>query len=234
MAMSFLCWSKAADLDPDAVVVVPVQLDDNAVPPSPGFKRRPPSIAQLAMPSPDDSPSGSSSASHEPLTTPALVKDDVPAPRLPNRLRKAPPSPAPPPSSYPFSFVPEDPSPVANFPYSFRSALAGPVPSFVSDPGRSLSAPQIASRKLAKRRPPLPHRPVAAAVSDLPTLPHEKEPPAPIQRRNTFSFNFRRKMSFRKSTQSDDCQISLPTPASLGPLALDVVCFPSSCPSLTR
>ncbi|KAJ7631255.1 hypothetical protein FB45DRAFT_917984 [Roridomyces roridus] len=177
--------------------------DGKALPPTPGFKPPPPSIAQLAMPSPDESssPSGSSNASHEP------EEHLVALPRRPNRLRK------PPPSSYPFSFIPEEfgstsaNCPVPNFPYIFhRSTPASPATSFVAAATRpvSMHAPSP-RRKLAKRR-----------TSDTPSEP---PPVPPKSRRSSFSSFFLRRKSTMDtvSTPSDEDrgEAQLPPPSPL-------------------
>jgi hypothetical protein len=198
--------------------------NDKALPPTPGLKPVPPSIAQLAYPSPDESssPSDSSNASHEPFAD--LTKSDVAAPRQPNRLRK------PPPSSYPFSFVPENPSPQANFPYSFhrhRSTPNSPATSFIAAPARPLSMhPPVPPRKLTKRRPSI-HEPPPSAAADLSMAriaEHPPPPPPPLLRRNTFNFNsFRRKKSSLQSAQSEDGHSPLPALPPPSPLLLNIV-----------
>lgn len=211
--VSFQNWRKQP-----AAVVLAARDDDGsytgALPPTPGLKPTPPSIAQLAFPSPDESssPSCSSNTSHE------LERYDVAAPRQPNRLRK------PPPSSYPFSFVPEDPSPDANFPYSFhrhRSTPNSPATSFVSGPARALSLhPPMPPRKLTKRRTFISDAPATAAANlSLPSLP---EMPT-LQRRNTFNFSLRRKKTSSKSTLSEDGHSMLPALPPPSPLTLNIV-----------
>ncbi|KAJ6621135.1 hypothetical protein B0H10DRAFT_1016606 [Mycena sp. CBHHK59/15] len=127
--------------DPNAVPDFPL-----AMPPTPGPKPPPQDIAQLALPSPDSSSSpSSSSASHEPLPVLHLQHYDVQPPSRPKKLRK------PPPSSYPFSFIPEHPDPAANFPYAFhRSTPASPAASFLAP--RSISV--LADSRLRRHSPP--------------------------------------------------------------------------------
>ncbi|KAJ6503214.1 hypothetical protein C8R47DRAFT_1210488 [Mycena vitilis] len=137
-------------------VVVLEPIDDSDV----VFPSSLPLTAMLAFPSPDEtsSPSDSSNASHEPFY---LAKYDVASPRLPNKLKKLK---KPPPSSYPYSFVAEDPSPEPNFPYTFfdrhRSTPNSPASSFIAGSVRALSMhPPSPARKLTKRRPSIPEHP---------------------------------------------------------------------------
>ncbi|KAJ7070771.1 hypothetical protein C8F01DRAFT_1107711 [Mycena amicta] len=186
-----LGWSKALPATP---------VDDEPVlPPTPGFKASPSSIAQLAMPSPDESSSESNASHDSPLP-----------PRASNRLRKPPPQ--PPPSSYPFSFFPEDPSPSPNFPYSF-STPASPATSFIAGPARALSMLPRVTRKLTKRRPSSSE----SSIADL-------EVPM-LQRRNTFNFSLRRKRTSVQATQSEDGHSCLPTLPPPSPLAVNIPAF---------
>ncbi|KAJ7675348.1 hypothetical protein B0H17DRAFT_133683 [Mycena rosella] len=222
MARSF-SWSKnlaaAAAVDEYADYV-----DAKPLPLTPGVMHVP-TIAQLALPSPDDSssPSGSSNASHEPFDR------DVASPRRPNRLRKTPPS------SYPFSFVPENPSPMANFPYAFhRSTPTSPATSFVAQPPRAMSVhappPPSKPRKLIKRHlSSLDPPPTAAAdlsmarIAELPPVP----PMPPLKRRSTFNFSLRRKKTASGSTQSEDGHgpRALPALPPPSPLVLNMPIF---------
>ncbi|KAJ7103267.1 hypothetical protein B0H15DRAFT_1017053 [Mycena belliarum] len=200
----------------------------------PGPRDPPRTIAQLAMPSPDDSsPSGSSTASHEPFDRPTSEPFDRPntgnsfnfsLPRRPNRLRK------PPPTSYPlFSFVPENPPPVANFPYIFnRSAPSTPVP---GSPQRPMSVASdlrpSAVRKLTKRRNtvPAPPPPSNMSMPHLPHLSHSLPPPVPplpphLRRRGTFSL--RRRKSNPTEVPPIDNHPPLPTLPPQSPLALNI------------
>ncbi|KAJ7446381.1 hypothetical protein B0H11DRAFT_2248826 [Mycena galericulata] len=207
-------WARSTkDADPAFPTDYPT---NKALPPTPGVKPVPPSIAQLALPSPDDSssPGSSSNESYEPPHLPVQGK------RRPNRLRK------PPPSSYPFSFVPEDPSPSANFPYIFHRPAPSPSPSFVTSTSRALSmhsnpnpTPTKPVRKLTKRRPSLTDPPATADVS-IPELP-----PPPLQRRGTFNFTLRRKKTLGRSSQSEDGHCSLPPLPPPSPLALNIPTF---------
>ncbi|KAJ7170135.1 hypothetical protein C8R46DRAFT_224367 [Mycena filopes] len=186
------------------------------LPPTPGLKPPPPSIAQLAMPSPDESSSSSSNASHEVVD---LTKYDAPSPRRPNRLRKAPPS------SYPFSFVPEDPPPVANFPYTFhRSTPNSPAQSFVGAPARAMSmhAPSP-PRKLAKpRRRASGSTPPASAAADMSMARISEIPPVPpLPPKNSFNFSLRRKRTSRSEGHSPALP-DLPPPS---PLTLNIPTF---------
>ncbi|KAK7063999.1 DH domain-containing protein [Favolaschia claudopus] len=199
---------------------------EQAVPPTPGFKPIPATIAQLAFPSPDEtsSPSDSSNVSHEPFSD--LARYDVAAPRQPNKLKKAPPS------SYPFSFIPEDPTPEANFPYAFHRYRSTPTASATTVqtlPSRALSMqPPSPSRKLTKRRPSIPESQTAAANLSMTRILEQPQPP-PLQRSNTFNFNsLRRKktsLSKAKSTQSEHGHGSaavLPALPPPSPLTLNV------------
>ncbi|KAJ7161313.1 hypothetical protein C8R43DRAFT_1175582 [Mycena crocata] len=178
MLTAMALWQKALPAAP---------VDDyKTLPPTPGVKPPPPSIAQLALPSPESSSqSTDSSASHDPFCAPA-------SPRRRNKLRK------PPPSSYPFSFVAENPSPTANFPYSFASTPASPVASFVST--RALSVHTV-HRKLTKRRP--------SQTPDAPPLPPT------LQRSSTFTFTLRRKKTSSHSELGHDLLPALPPPSPL-------------------
>lgn len=214
---SFQPWPKYnKDLPPVAPDYSTDYPAAKALPPTPGVKAVPSSIAQLAMPSPDSS--SSSNTSHEPFD---LARYDFEVKRRPNRLRKAPPS------SYPFSFVPEDPSPSANFPYIFhRSTPTSPASSFLTSPSRALSMTPISKpvRKLTKRRPSLSDPP-ATAAADIPMSRIAELPPLPpLQRRSTFNLGLRRKKPPSKATQSEDGHGSLPPLPPPSPLILNMVC----------
>ncbi|KAF8215937.1 hypothetical protein K438DRAFT_1954616 [Mycena galopus ATCC 62051] len=211
---------RAPDDDQGVFVVADI---DKSLPPTPGPSALP-SIAQLAFPSPDESssPSNSSNGSHEPCLD--LTKCDLTALRHPNKLKK------PPPSSYPFSFIPENPSPRANFPYAFhrhRSTHTSPAASFVAPAARSLSTlsmtPIAPPRKLTKRRPSIPEPPPTAAA-DLSMARIAEQPP--LRRSNTFNFNsLRRKKSSPKTTQSEDSHRTLPALPPPSPLTLNIPTF---------
>ncbi|CAK5280718.1 unnamed protein product [Mycena citricolor] len=203
---------------------------DQQVPPTPGLKPSPPSIAQLALPSPEEtSPSSSSNTSHEPSNLNELVKYGVSSPKRPNRLRKKAP-----PSSYPFSFIPDDPSPTVSFPYAFhRSSPTSRSSSFISPPSRSMSVNGIAriTRKLTKRRPSS-SEPTDAAVPDDQNPRFEEDQPgiAPLQRRSTFNFGLGRRRSSVTTnlgtyTQSEDGHYSLPPVKRAGRSALNIPTF---------
>ncbi|KAJ6520088.1 hypothetical protein C8R45DRAFT_47618 [Mycena sanguinolenta] len=202
------------DVGADAFIVV--SDNDKALPATP--RLMPPSIAQLAFPSPDESssPSDSSNASHEPYD---LTKYDVAAPRHPNKLKK------PPPSSYPFSFVPENPSAEANFPYAFHRYRSTPTPTSPTPTvasARPLSAhPPEPPRKLTKRRPSIPDPPHTAAPNL--SMTRIVEPQPPLQRRTTFDFtSLRRKKTSSKSTRSEDGHSTLPALPPPSPLTLNI------------
>ncbi|KAF7337472.1 DH domain-containing protein [Mycena sanguinolenta] len=196
--------------------------NDKVLPPTP--RPMPPSIAQLAFPSPDESssPSDSSNASHEPFD---LSKYDVAAPRHPKKLKK------PPPSSYPFSFIPENPAPEANFPYAFHRYRStptptNPTPNAVAVSARPLSMhPPEPPRKLTKRRPSIPEPPHTAAPDLSMTRIVDPQPPPqpPLLRRSTLSFTrLRRKKTSSKSTLSEDGHSVLPALPPSSPLTLDI------------
>ncbi|KAF7307195.1 DH domain-containing protein [Mycena indigotica] len=187
--------------------------DETGIPPTPGYKRSPPSIGQLAMPSPDES-SSSSNTSHDPTpVSDNLEKYNVASPRSPKRLRKAPPP--PPPSSYPFSFIAENPPQNPNFPYSF-STPASPSASVTSGSARAFSMLPRVARKLTKRRP---------SSSEASTESVAELVPPTVQRRNTFNFSLRRKKTSTKGTQSEDGHSSLPSLPPPSPLAVNVPTF---------
>ncbi|KAF7303232.1 DH domain-containing protein [Mycena kentingensis (nom. inval.)] len=215
--MSALRWSryrlKPLPTTPD----VGDSVDDSprAVPPTPGFKPAPPSIAQLAMPSPDEA--STSSSSHETPPPAHLAKYDPAASRSPKKLRKQPPS--HPPTSYPFSFIPEEPRPAPNFnfPFNFYSSTPpSPASSYVSSPDRALSVFPRASRKLTKRRP---------ALTNV-SAPNLVDPPS-INRRNTFNFSLRRNKSSVLATQSEDGHSYLPSLPPPSPLHVNIPTFQS-------
>ncbi|KAJ6503266.1 hypothetical protein C8R47DRAFT_196045 [Mycena vitilis] len=214
-------------IDDSDVVFPPTDRDGEGkpLPPTPGLKPAPPSIAQLAFPSPDEtsSPSDSSNASHEPFY---LAKYDVTSPRLPNKLKKLK---KPPPSSYPYSFVAEDPSPEPNFPYTFfhrhRSTPNSPASSFIAGSVRALSMhPPSPARKLTKRRPSIPEHP-ASADADI-TMASRAERP-PIQRSSTMNFSFRRKRTTSRTAQTEDGHSILPALPPPSPLTLNIPTFRS-------
>ncbi|KAJ7246258.1 hypothetical protein B0H12DRAFT_1073205 [Mycena haematopus] len=171
---------------------------DKALPATPGIRLIPPSIAQLAFPSPDESysPSDSSNASHEPFDLARYNAEEIPAVQLSVLL------------------CPENPSPEANFPYAFHRYR--PTPS-----SRTLSnEPPTPPRKLTKRRPSIPEPPPTAAA-DLSMARAPEKPP--LQRRNTFNFNsLRRKKTSSKFTQSEDGHTTLPALPPPSPLTLNI------------
>ncbi|KAF7311140.1 DH domain-containing protein [Mycena chlorophos] len=189
----------------------PTDPDDGALAPTPGLKPHPLSIAQLAMPSSPDESSESSNTSHE---VPLPEQPVNVASRRPNRLRKPPPR--PPPSSYPFSFVAENPSPDSNFPYSFSTPVSA-ASSFITTSTRALSGlPTRTARKLTKRRPSSS----SVAQPSTESLP-------PMQRRSTFNLTFRRSRHSFRGTQSEDGHSSAPVPPlpRPSPLAANMPAF---------
>ncbi|KAJ7786584.1 hypothetical protein B0H16DRAFT_36734 [Mycena metata] len=214
-------WGQSLAAANDTAVVFPAVYDDKSLPPTPhGLPpppRLPPTIAQLAMPSPDESSSSDSTASHEIVD---LTRYNVASPRRPNRLRK------PPPSSFSlFSFIPENPPSMSNFPYIFhRSTPSSPAQSFVAGAGparaSSMHVPS-ASRKLTKsRRRTTGSTPPASAAADLSMARISEIPPVPpLASRSSFGFLRRKKTSIHSGADSP----ALPDLPPSTPLTLNIV-----------